>query len=485
MSIDIRTKKIVFLGYGAVAKCVWNYFDKYFTFNRRRVVLVDRTKEAFSGPNLKDVKKIEMTVDSTNFEELIDRIKLKKHDIIIDLTTSTVTYYFIKMCFMRGFHYINTSIEDENDAMLGTSIDCQQHMIASIAAQFPHPTSTILTEFGQNPGLIQHYILFALHEMNNLLGKKADKTKNKTKKSDYSRERLVGVIDDFKVGTILVSEVDNMTASAPLKPAIIYNTWSVAGYVIEAKDKTELVCGKENNFIHPIIPSEKFSDITMSVYDKLRGSSQPYDVLFLKESGLHTTFNSICPVLDKKGDVIFVNYRGKLIHHGETFNMARYFGKNAPFMSYVYQSSPYVDQSIQSFLQQYKADEKDLLLYVNQDHAYHIFEGKEVSGHDSVGCTIFCGEKSVERIFWCGSILSTSDACVEKEYTPTIVQVAAGVLSGLSAILELGNKYKGLVEATDLDTRYILEKSVPLLGKFLFMEIPVSEFKGPIEYIEL
>ena len=485
MSIDIRTKKIVFLGYGAVAKCVWNYFDKYFTFNRRRVVLVDRTKEAFSGPNLKDVKKIEMTVDSTNFEELIDRIKLKKHDIIIDLTTSTVTYYFIKMCFMRGFHYINTSIEDENDAMLGTSIDCQQHMIASIAAQFPHPTSTILTEFGQNPGLIQHYILFALHEMNNLLGKKADKTKNKTKKSDYSRERLVGTIDDFKVGTILVSEVDNMTASAPLKPAIIYNTWSVAGYVIEAKDKTELVCGKENNFIHPIIPSEKFSDITMSVYDKLRGSSQPYDVLFLKESGLHTTFNSICPVLGKKGDVIFVNYRGKLIHHGETFNMARYFGKNAPFMSYVYQSSPYVDQSIQSFLQQYKADEKDLLLYVNQDRACHVFEGKEVSGHDSVGCTIFCGEKSVERIFWCGSILDTSDTCVEKEYTPTIVQVAAGVLSGLSAILEPRNKYKGWVEPTDLDTRYILEKSVPLLGKFLFMEIPTSEFKGPIEYKEL
>jgi homospermidine synthase len=482
MSIDIRNKKIVFLGYGAVAKCVWNYFDRYFTFNRRRVVLVDKTKSAFTGPNLRDVKKIVMTVDSTNFDELIDRIKLKKHDIIIDLTTSTVTYYFIKMCFMRGFHYINTSIEDENDAMLGTSIDCQQHMVASIAAQFPRPTSTILTECGQNPGLVQHYILFALHEMKKLgqAGKAKDKGKD-----NYSRDTLVDIVDEFKVGTILLSEIDNMTSSIPLEPRIIYNTWSVAGYVFEAKDKTELVCGKENNFVHPIIPTEKFSDITMSVYDKLRGPSPPYDVLFLKEPGLRTTLNSICPVLDEKGEIVITNYRGKLIHHGEIFNMARYFGKNAPFMSYVYQTSPYVDQSIKTFQTQNKADEKDLWLYVNQDQTYHIFEGDEVSGHDSVGCTIFCGDKSVERIFWCGSILSTSDACVQREYTPTIVQVAAGVLSGLSAIVSPGNKYKGWVEPTDLDTRYILEKSVPLLGKFRFMEIPASEFKGPIEYKEL
>lgn len=485
MSIDIRNKKVLFLGYGAVAKCVWNYFDKYFTFNRRRIVLVDKTKSSFTGPNLKGVKKIAMTVDSTNFEELIDRIKLKKHDIIIDLTTSTVTYYFIKMCFMRGFHYINTSIEDENDAMLGTSIDCQQHMVSSIAAQFPRPTSTILTECGQNPGLIQHYILFALYEMKKL-GKQAGKVTGKEKaKENYSRETLVSVVDEFKVGTILLSEVDNMTSSISLKPDIIYNTWSVSGYVFEAKDKTELVCGKENNFVHPIISAEKFSHITMSVYDKLRGPSQPYDVLFLKESGLHTTLNSICPVLDENGEIVITNYRGKLIHHGEIFNMARYFGKNAPFMSYVYQSSPYVDQSIKSFQTQNKADEKDLWLYVNQDQTYHIFEGDEVSGHDSVGCTIFCGDKSVERIFWCGSILSTSDACVQREYTPTIVQVAAGVLSGLSAILAPGNKYKGWVEPTDLDTRYILEKSVPLLGKFRFMEIPASEFKGPIEYKEI
>jgi homospermidine synthase len=490
MSIDIRNKKILFLGYGAVAKCIWNYFDKYFTFNRRRIVLVDKTKSAFTGPNLKGVKKIVMTVDSTNFQDLIDRIKLKKHDVIIDLTTSTVTYYFIKMCFIHGFHYINTSIEDGNDAMMGTSIDCQQHMIESIASKFPHPTSTILTEFGQNPGLVQHYILYALHEMKKLSKKSGKDKEYKDDKDDktYSREVLKSVIDEFKVGTIFISEIDKMTmdsSSEPLEPGIIYNTWSVSGYVFEAKDKTELVCGKKNDFVHPNIPSEKFSDITMSIYDELRGTSQPYDVLFLKKPGLQTTLNSVCPILDENGDIVITNYRGKLVHHGEMFNMARYFGDNAPFMSYVYQSSPYVDQSIQTFQERNNANNDDLWLYVNQNKTFHVFKGNEVSGHDSVGCTLFCGDKSVERIFWCGSILSTSDSCVDKEYTPTVVQVAAAVLSGLSAILAPGNKYKGWIESTDLDTRYILEKSIPLLGKFLFMEIPASEFKGPIEYKEI
>jgi len=477
MTLDVKNKKIVFLGYGAVAKCVWDYFEKYFSFNRKRVVLIDKSKDVFTGPNLKGIKKIVMNVDSTNFEDLIKLLQLKKHDIIIDLTTSTVTYYFIKMCLIHNFHYINTSIEDENDAMLGTSIDCQQHMIASIAVEFPHPKCTILTECGQNPGLIQHYILHALDKMNEM-----NPVPDSKKLSKYCPEKMQSIIRAYKVGSILMSEIDNMVTTQPLLDGIIYNTWSVAGYIFEAKDKTELVHGKSNDFIHPNLPDDKMSNVTMKVYNKMRGKSD-YDVIFLKENGLHTTLNSICPVLTEKGEIEFTNYRGKLVHHGEIFDMARYFGKYSPFMSYVYQTSPYVDQSILNFRQKFNADDKDLWLYVNQENNFKVFDGKNITGHDSVGCTIFCGEQKVDRIFWCGSILSTSDKIVKSEYTPTIVQVAAGVLSGLSYIIEHPNL--GWIEPTDLDTDYMIEKAEPLLGKFLFMEIPVDSFTGPITYKEI
>jgi len=459
--MDIKNKKIMFLGFGAVAKCVLHYFSHYFVFNKNRVVLVDKSKDAFT-PNLR-FKKIVLAVDATNFKDLVDSLGFKRHDIIIDLTTSTVTYYFIKMCLLRGFHYINTSIEDVNDAMLGTSIDCQQKMVQSIASRYPKK-STVLTECGQNPGLIQHYILHAFKQMHSM--------KNKGK---CTKKAIQKVITDFKVGSILMSEIDNMVSTTPLKPSIIYNTWSVAGYLFEATDKTELVRGKTNTFVQPYIAPHKISNTT-KIYEKMCDSE--YDVLFMKENAMKTTLNSICPVLTPSGNVEFVNYRGKLIHHGEIFEMARYFGENAPFMSYVYKNSPYVDQTIEKYKKSFQADDDDVWLYVNQENNFKIFDGTEATGHDSIGCTIFCGEKEVERIFWCGSILSSAD--VSPEYTPTIVQVAVGVLSGLSFIVE--HQDLGWIEPTDIDNDYMLQKSVPLLGKFFFKEIPVDQFNGPIKF---
>jgi homospermidine synthase len=470
MKININAKKILFLGYGAVGKGVWNYFTEYFDFNRKRVALVDKNRLAFTGPNMDKVKKIVLTVDSTNFENLIKKVGLKKGDVIIDLTTGTPTYFFITICFERGFHYINTSIEDENDDMLGTSIEYQQRMVAEIAKGFPRATSAIVTECGQNPGLVQHYVKFALNEMK--------KQKTNDNKSDYSKKTLTEVIDEFKVGTILMSEIDMLEKRDTFKEKvsknpIIYNTWSVNGYLFEAVDSVELVSGTGNRYIKPVINDSQINKV-ISEINKYK------DVVFLKSSGLHTTLNSICPILENNKDIVFANYSGKMIHHGEVFEMGRFFGDKAPFMSYVYRNSPYVEESIKDFYKKFpNATEDDLWLYVNQNDTFHIFNGQELIGYDSVGCTIFCGEKSVERIFWCGSILSSTDLFVKPEYTPTIIQVVAGVLSGLSYVLENEGKVKGWVEPSEMDTPYILEKSKPLLGKFEFLEIPVTEFKGP------
>jgi len=93
-----------------------------------------------------------------------------------------------------------------------------------------------------------------------------------------------------------------------------------------------------------------------------------------------------------------------------------------------------------------------------------------LTGFDSIGCTIFCGESTVEKIYWCGSILSDTHKCVKSEFSPTIVQVAAGVLSGLSYILE-PNREPGYYPPCRMNTDYMLQKSVPLLGSFFFTEI--------------
>jgi homospermidine synthase len=467
MKIDIKRKKIVFLGYGAVAKCVWNYFNDFFIYSKKNVFLIDKNKNSFYGPGLETIKKIVLNVDATTFDDLVDYLHLKKGDIIIDLTTSTITYYFIKKCLLSGYYYINTSIEDIDDKMEGQSIDCQHERLKEICRDIK-PTSTVLTECGQNPGLIQHYVLYALNQL--------------SLKKDYKKKTLQKVIDEYQIGSILMSEIDNMKEKKETikDKKILYNTWSVSGYLFESLDNTELVCGKTNSYIKPFIDSSKLNKFKMDIYksDKL-----DRNVIFLNNIALNSTLNSICPILDNNGQIEFKNYRGKLIHHGEVFELARYFGKNAPFMSYVYKNSSYMDESIEQFYKNYpNSSEDDLLLYIEQNDTFYVFDnmkGSKMIGHDSVGCTIFCGKDKVERIFWCGSILSDTDKNVKPEFTPTIIQVAAGVLSGLSFIIE--NKNMGWVEPCDLNTKYILEKSIPLLGKFMFLEIPVKEFSGKFD----
>ena len=482
MKIDIPTKRILFLGYGAVAKCVWNYFDVYITCSRKHVTLVDKSKDAFYGPNLKGVRKLVMDVNATNVDELVDSLHMKKGDVIIDLTSSSATYYFIKMCFQRGFHYINTSIEDDADSMLGTSIDFQQQTVGDIAHEARDYTcSTILTECGQNPGLIQHYVLYALQTLSGV----------KTFRDSREKRRILrGVIRDYQIGTILMSEIDNMKTDRPPSKPLIYNTWSSVGFLVEALDKTELVYGgKDNTFVKPMIPETEWNTRSIDAYRHLVKKEKDYQVLFLNETALRTTLNSICPILDTQGKVAFTNYRGRLIHHGEVFELARYFGKDSPFMSYVYQNSPYMDQSLARFVA--SSSMEDLWLSIHQEHTCHVFDNIKrkdpedtfvLKGHDSIGCTIFCGEKNVNRVYWCGSILSDTDKNVNEHFTPTVIQVAAGVLSGLSYLLEKHHDSLGWIEPIDIDTEYMLEKSIPLLGKFFFTEIPVEQFSGSFEY---
>ena len=87
-----------------------------------------------------------------------------------------------------------------------------------------------------------------------------------------------------------------------------------------------------------------------------------------------------------------------------------------------------------------------------------------IAGQDSIGATLFCGKEKVERIFWCGSIVTHTDKNLHPYFTPTIIQVAAGVLSGLSYIIE--KPRLGWLQPSDIDTTYMLAKCKPNLHPF-------------------
>ena len=504
--INISDRKIVFLGYGGVAKCTLNYFQFYFQFKPENVYIIDKCQASFYGPFLNKIpkkNKLVQDVDHINFEEVVEQIGMEKNDILIDLTFSSSTYYFVKRCLEYGFNYINTSIEDSNDKFMGTSIDHQEKVIDEIFDDFKKHhkvSSNLLIESGQNPGLIQHYILYALNHLN--------KQKHQTQKDDYRKEAYIKAIKEHKIGSILMSEIDNMlkkkdlsktktatkTKTRKVKSSTkntqnkIFNTWSVSGLLNESLDKAEIVAGGSlNSFIKPVIPESDIDENKTSLLSKT-----DYHVKFLKECGMNVFLNSICPVLDKKGEIKYQNFEGNLIHHGEIFELGHLFGKYAPFMSYVYKINRYADESIRTYFKNNPFDsDVDLIIWIqNHCNSFHVYDNinkssqEKLVGHDTMGCTFYCGDQKsgIDKIYWCGSILDTKDQAVMSDFTPTTVQVAAGVLSGLSYILEPKNANKGVVKPTDTYTPYILEKAIPLLGKVFFVEIPRHLFKKSIEF---
>ena len=106
----------------------------------------------------------------------------------------------------------------------------------------------------------------------------------------------------------------------------------------------------------------------------------------------------------------------------------------------------------------------------------------------------YCAELGDAKTYDTVELLNASDVelitaftvelpTVMELFTPTIIQVAAGVLAGLSWIMEPKNENKGLLKPTQLYTPYILSKSIPLLGKFFFTEIPAKSLnKSTIKF---
>jgi homospermidine synthase len=457
MKVNITHKNILFFGFGAVAKCVIHFLNMFFEYDTKKVWIVDMNSHTMQGEDINNIDPthiIVMQVRAHNFDDLLDRCGIKEGDLVIDLSALTSTYYFIACCLKRGIDYVNTSIEDSDDKMFGESIMVQQQTLIEICNK--PMKSVVLVECGQNPGMIQHYVRYALNALNISAGHK----------SDYSVESMRRAITDHKVGTILMSEIDGMQSATKTEKGIIYNTWSVLGLLSEGCDKCEYVGGGvKNTYVKPQINN----------MDDVRNKLVGYDIVkFTTNNGLNTILNSVSPIIDEQNNVKFVEYNGRMIHHGEAFELARYFGDCAPFMSYVYKLNKYAEESLRSC----GMNGENLEMYLLQNGKYVVFdkltEQYDMYGFDSVGCTLYCGENTVDKIYWCGSIASgkkredESDKDICSKFTPTIIQVAAGLLSGMSYVLTEGREKK-LYLPLDLDTEYMLTNASFMLGN-LFMD---------------
>ena len=462
-------QKVIILGCGAVGKCCLHYLDHFFDVDYEKVYVIDKDSDAFLFPTVKHMRSrgvnvLHYNITRKNIEELLDSIlQVNKHDIIIDVTTETPTYIIFKECRLRNLLYINTSIED--DEMIDMKLEklCPtnegiflQHVniqaIAQKTEDDDHTTSVI--EFGMNPGLISVFVKQGIMDLAKMVIEN-NKRYGKLLKQHYKKKDHRRLAELLKIRTIHCSEIDTQV---PKKmPDAFVNTWSCVGLLTEGLEAAEIQIGTHEK----VLP---FS---------AKNVSQILPQLILtKKNGQDIKVKSVVPLRVRKDNTVeFTNIVGRCIHHGEGISLNRYLGtfRYSPTMHYAYQLNPVTEKMMNYY-------SKDTLVKIMKDpkswKVLNMYED-EINGYDNVGALFMMdihpitGDRSKPFCFWTGSVLSTNyttKVLRDPYFGPTIIQVMAGILSGVSWMVE--NKHKGVLFGEDLDDNYIIKKCKKYLGLY-------------------
>lgn len=423
--------QILFIGFGAVAKCVchtWKMIFPDVQITRAIIIEPEEKKKRIDFPDWLNYIHLPFGLTENNYQFALD--ELHNHyggfDLIIDLSVYVDGLAMIEWAQQNKILYINTAIEcwetmltwnnsndkckplqickenKENiDTLKTNSLQYRQNIILE---KYKNSSTTALIDMGQNPGCVSIYVKCALDFL-------ADKYN--IQGESYGEKAM-------KLGleTIHISEYDSQITNLKASDKVFYNTWSCIGYIEEASDPIQVGFGS-----HEILPP------TGVLYG---------DQLLLPIRGMNAFAKSYEPM---NGELI-----GRLISHSENNTLTKYlkYGGYKPSTYYVYKSSQISQDSL---------DEARKRGYEMQDN-FHVLTANEIiSGYDSVGVLLLFKDKPS---FWYGSIATNDYAKkINPNINATTIQVAAGILGGISWMLKNQNKGVCFSEAIDSPREFI------------------------------
>lgn len=476
-----KNQKIIFLGCGSVAKCCIYYLNRFIKYRPEQVYIIDKDPDTQKFPSVVEIvrhgaKFLHFELKRDNLQWLFDvKLKLKKDDIIIDLTTQTCTYHIFQECRMRNILYINTSIEDD-DTVKDSAITCPvnngiflQHINLQVIADKTkdYGNTTALIEFGMNPGLIS---VFIKQGIMNLAKQVLKYRKAKGKKVNKKMEEYVKAKNHKKLAKMMGIEVMHCSEIDTQLPKVInegkfINTWSCVGLITEGLEPAEIQMGTHEKYV-PFAKSEVNQVIPQ--------------LLITKAYGKDLKFESIAPLkINSDDSVTFTKFEGRCIHHGEGISLNRYLGsfKYAPTMHYVYKLNPYTEKLID------ETSPQEMVNILNDPSKWKVLNMHEdkIEGYDNIGA-LFISRKNpfteTDELFyfWTGSILNTDytkNVLKDQYFGPTVIQVMGGVLSGVVWMMK--HKNKGLCFGEDIDDKFVINMCKKYLGKYYSRPVIVSK----------
>lgn len=442
----IFKNKVLIIGYGSVAKCVFPVLLKHISIRYKNITIIDFTdkrKELLPWTK-RGVKFIRKKITPLNISQVLSE-HVSSGGIIIDLSWNIDCIEMLSWCHENRVLYINTSVEEwdpyaniYHKTPFQKSLYYRQKEIQKMASQWKGPTMTAILDHGANPGLISHFTKKGLADIaQKALSEKNLLPKTKSRIKECLRAKVFShLARELGVKVIHISEHDTQITDRPKRYNEFVGTWSIEGLREEGIAPAEMGWGTHEMDI-PLF----------STFPPANSKNQ----IFLSQMGMNTWVRSWVP----SEEII-----GMVIRHAEAISISDHLtvrekGKivYCPTVHYAYMPC---NETITS-LHELRCRNYDL------QKQLRIMGDEIIKGDDILGALIM-GHRY--NSWWTGSVLSIQKSRrLVPHQNATTVQVAIGAVSAVMWMLE--NPYKGICMPDDLPYEYILDIARPYLGQFI------------------
>jgi homospermidine synthase len=439
-------KKILFVGYGAVAECTLPILFKHLKVPAKNVTVMDfEDRRAKLAPwTAQGVRFVQDRVEQGNLAALLGK-HLSTGDVLIDLAWNIDALVILQWCHDHGVLYINTSTEVWDpynglpDNKPTTKTLYWRHMnLRRMLAKWKTKGASAVIEHGANPGLLSHFTKQGLIDIGqSLIADKKLKGRKAEEVEQLIKDRAFNVLAQ-KIGVKVIhcSERDTQISNVPKEIDEFVNTWSIEGFREEGTTTAEMGWGTHEKQL----PAFAY-----------RHKDGPKTQICLARMGINTWVRSWVPDY---------TIRGMVVRHGESFTISDKLtvwkdGKAVyrPTMHYAYCPC---DNAIIS-LHELRGRNYEL------QPKLRIMNDEITSGADILGALIM---GHAYNSWWIGSDLSIEESRrLVPHQNATTMQVAISVVAATMWMIE--NPDQGVLVPDELPHDYILDISKPYLGRWI------------------
>lgn len=439
-------KRVLFVGYGAVAQCTLPILLKYVHVPPQNITVIDFEDRAAQMKPWTDqgVKFVRDRVAPDNMGQVLGKY-LSAGDVLIDLAWNIDCGEIVQWCHDHGILYLNTSVEvwDPYDRKLYEHPTQRtlyhRHMnLRRRKESWSDPGPTAVLEHGANPGLISHFTKMGLIDIaerliddKKAIGAAADELRQLITNRTFNELAM-----KLGVKVIHCSERDTQITDKPKQVDEFVNTWSVEGFREEGTTTAEMGWGTHEKELPPFAFEHK---------------EGPRNQICLAQMGINVWVRTWVPDY---------RIRGMVVRHGEAFTISNALtvwkdGKAIyrPTMHYAYCPC---DAAIAS-LNELRGYDYELQPNIR------IMGDEITTGADILGALIM---GHAYNSWWTGTDLSIEESRrLVPHQNATTMQVAISVVAATMWMIE--NPSRGICVPDDLPHDYILKISKPYLGKLI------------------